>query len=91
MDRIFAQEGVKFTSALGGQNYIGGDTKNDTSEQIAMRSCAHAARASTDAAPARRKHGVSVELAATVSRDPLALSRYDDEHSEESTRKRSCA
>jgi hypothetical protein len=26
MDRIFAQEGVKFTSALGGQNYIGGDS-----------------------------------------------------------------
>jgi len=24
--RIFAQEGVNFTSALGGQNYIGGDT-----------------------------------------------------------------
>lgn len=30
----------------------------------------------------RRKHGVSFELAATVFRDPLALSRYDDEHSE---------
>ena len=30
----------------------------------------------------RRKHGVSFELAATVFRDPLALSRYDEEHSE---------
>jgi uncharacterized DUF497 family protein len=30
----------------------------------------------------RRKHGVSFEQAATVFRDPLSLSRYDDEHSE---------
>lgn len=30
----------------------------------------------------RRKHGVSFEQAATVFRDPLALSRYDEEHSE---------
>ncbi len=30
----------------------------------------------------RRKHGVSFEQAATVLRDPLALSLYDDEHSE---------
>jgi uncharacterized DUF497 family protein len=28
------------------------------------------------------KHGVSFEAAATVLRDPLALSRYDVEHSE---------
>jgi uncharacterized protein len=28
------------------------------------------------------KHAVSFELAATVLRDPLALSRYDVEHSE---------
>lgn len=28
------------------------------------------------------KHGVSFELAATVLRDPLALSRYDAEHSQ---------
>jgi uncharacterized protein len=27
------------------------------------------------------KHGVSFELAATILRDPLALSRYDVEHS----------
>ena len=30
----------------------------------------------------RRKHGVGFELAATVFRDPLALSRLDEEHSE---------
>jgi uncharacterized DUF497 family protein len=30
----------------------------------------------------RRKHGVSFEQAAAVFRDPLALSRYDVEHSE---------
>lgn len=29
----------------------------------------------------RRKHGVTFEQAATVFRDPLSLSRYDDEHS----------
>lgn len=29
----------------------------------------------------RAKHRVSFELAATVFRDPLARSRYDDEHS----------
>jgi uncharacterized protein len=34
------------------------------------------------AAGNRRKHGVTFELAATAFRDPLALSRYDDEHSE---------
>src|SRR5882672_8341152 len=34
------------------------------------------------AAANRRKHSVSFEQAATVFRDPLALSRYDDEHSE---------
>ena len=28
------------------------------------------------------KHGITFELAATVFRDPLALSLYDDEHSE---------
>jgi len=30
----------------------------------------------------RSKHGVGFELAATVFRDPLALSRFDEEHSE---------
>jgi len=30
----------------------------------------------------RRKHGVSFEQAAGVFRDPLAMSRYDEEHSE---------
>jgi uncharacterized DUF497 family protein len=30
----------------------------------------------------RAKHGVSFELAATVFRDPLALSQYDEEHGE---------
>ena len=34
------------------------------------------------AAGNRGKHGVTYELAATVFRDPLALSLYDDEHSE---------
>jgi uncharacterized DUF497 family protein len=34
----------------------------------------------------RRKHGVSFEQAATVFRDPLALSRYDEEHSESEER-----
>ena len=29
-----------------------------------------------------RKHGVTFEQAATVFRDPLALSLYDEEHSE---------
>lgn len=38
------------------------------------------------AAANRRKHGVSFELAATVFRDPLALSRYDEEHSESEER-----
>lgn len=36
----------------------------------------------TKAAGNRRKHGIGFELAATVFRDPLALSRFDDEHSE---------
>lgn len=35
-----------------------------------------AAKAASNA----RKHGVRFELAATVFRDPLALSRYDDGH-----------
>lgn len=30
----------------------------------------------------RSKHGVGFELAATIFRDPLTLSRFDDEHSE---------
>ncbi len=34
----------------------------------------------------RAKHLVSFELAATVFRDPLARSRYDDEHSTEEER-----
>jgi len=34
------------------------------------------------AADNRHKHGVGFELVATVFRDPLALSRFDDEHSE---------
>lgn len=34
------------------------------------------------AAGNRSKHGVTFEQAATVFRDPLALSLYDDEHSE---------
>lgn len=34
------------------------------------------------AAANRRKHGVSFEQAAAVFRDPLALSRYDEGHSE---------
>ncbi len=34
----------------------------------------------------RGKHAVSFELAATVFRDPLALSRYDEEHSTEEER-----
>ncbi|HKU16689.1 MAG TPA: BrnT family toxin [Steroidobacteraceae bacterium] len=33
-----------------------------------------------------RKHGVSFEVAATVFRDPLALSRYDAEHSQSEER-----
>lgn len=33
------------------------------------------------AAANRDKHGVSFELAATLFRDPLAVSIYDDEHS----------
>ncbi len=38
-----------------------------------------------DAAKAKtnlRKHGVSFRLASAVFRDPLALTTYDDEHSE---------
>jgi uncharacterized DUF497 family protein len=38
------------------------------------------------AAANRAKHGVAFELAATVFRDALALSLYDDEHSEEEER-----
>jgi uncharacterized DUF497 family protein len=34
----------------------------------------------------RRKHRVGFELAATVFRDPLALSRFDEEHSEDEER-----
>ena len=34
----------------------------------------------------RHKHGVSFEVAATVFRDPLALSRYDREHSQSEER-----
>lgn len=34
------------------------------------------------AANNRCKHGVGFELAATVFQDPLALSRFDEEHSE---------
>jgi uncharacterized DUF497 family protein len=34
------------------------------------------------AAANRGKHGVTFEQAATVFRDPLALSLYDEEHSE---------
>lgn len=33
-----------------------------------------------------RKHGVRFELAATVFRDPLALSRYDEGHSQQEER-----
>ena len=40
----------------------------------------------TKAAVNRRKHGVSFEQAAAVFRDPLALSRYDDDHSEHEER-----
>jgi len=36
MDRIFAQEGVKFTSALGGQNYIGGDRQQAHNEMARL-------------------------------------------------------
>ncbi|QGX39334.1 BrnT family toxin [Permianibacter aggregans] len=38
------------------------------------------------AASNRRKHGISFELAATVFRDPLMLSMFDDEHSEQEER-----
>jgi len=38
------------------------------------------------AAANRRKHGVSFEQAAGVFRDPLALSRYDEEQSESEER-----
>ncbi len=38
------------------------------------------------AAANRAKHGVAFELAATVFRDALALSLYDDDHSEEEER-----
>jgi hypothetical protein len=34
------------------------------------------------AAGNRRKHGIGFELAATVFRDPLALSRFDEAYSE---------
>lgn len=34
----------------------------------------------------QRKHGVSFQLATTVFRDPLALTIYDDEHSENEER-----
>jgi uncharacterized DUF497 family protein len=34
----------------------------------------------------RRKHGVTFEQATAVFRDPLALSRYDEEHSENEER-----
>lgn len=33
-----------------------------------------------------RKHGMSFEMAATVFRDPLALSRYDVEHGQSEER-----
>jgi uncharacterized DUF497 family protein len=36
----------------------------------------------TKAVRNRQKHGVGFELAATVFWDPLALSRYDEDHSE---------
>lgn len=42
-----------------------------------------------DASKARsnqHKHGVSFQLATTVFRDPLALTIYDDEHSENEER-----
>ena len=38
------------------------------------------------AAANRLKHQVSFELASTVFGDPLALSRYDEEHSEDEER-----
>ena len=38
------------------------------------------------AASNRRKHGVEFELGATVFRDPLALSVYDEDHSEQEER-----
>jgi len=38
------------------------------------------------AASNQAKHGISFEIAATVMHDPLALSRYDVEHSEEEER-----
>jgi uncharacterized protein len=38
------------------------------------------------AASNRRKHGVEIELAATVFGDPLALSVYDEDHSEQEER-----
>jgi Uncharacterized protein conserved in bacteria len=34
----------------------------------------------------QRKHGVSFQLATTVFKDPLALTIYDDEHSEDEER-----
>ena len=34
----------------------------------------------------RQKHGVGFELAATVFRDPLALSRFDEDHSHDEER-----
>lgn len=33
-----------------------------------------------------RKHGVDFDLASTVFRDPLAATRYDDDHSEREER-----
>lgn len=38
------------------------------------------------AANNRRKHGIDFELASTVFRDPLAMSRYDEDHSEQEER-----
>lgn len=38
------------------------------------------------AASNRRKHGIGFELAATVFRDPLMLTIFDDEHSEQEER-----
>jgi uncharacterized DUF497 family protein len=49
-----------------------------TSEEFVYRFAWDPAKAVVN----RRRHGVSFEQAATIFRDPLALSRYDDEHSE---------
>lgn len=40
----------------------------------------------TKAASNRRKHGIGFELAATVFQDPLLLTIFDDEHSEQEER-----